>query len=322
MKNRKHFLTGLFLFVSVVSSLTFLGCSKKDGASINTQENTEPEIVYAVSTTTTIKNDLNDYLEFGGDVTAKNVVDVYPDAAGKVVEVLVKVGEFVNKDQTLVIIDASRAGMNYAQSSVKAPISGTVTAVNSIVGAMTSQQMSVAKIGKIDELILSMNVPERFVSKIALGQNASLKLDAYPGEEFPAVVNEISPVLDTTSRTMSVNLSLVEKDPRIKAGMFARVKLITLSHKNVVTIPESALVTRYGETYVFVVSNKDESNESEYNVVKKIPVKIGIRVDDKREITEGLNPGEQIVVRGQTLLEDGAFVNVVNRIDATTESEK
>ena len=89
----------------------------------------------------------------------------------------------------------------------------------------------------------------------------------------------------------------------ITAGMFAKVKLITDTHSNIVIVSESALVNRYGDTYVFVVA-PDSS-------VEKRVVKAGIRVDDKREILEGLNDGEEVVVRGQTLLEDGSKVNVV-----------
>ena len=247
--------------------------------------------------------ELKDYLEFGGDVFAKTQIDVMPDAMGKVVAVNVKVGDYVYKDQSIAVIDASRAGMNYAQSAVKAPISGTITAVNAVVGGVASQQLSVAKIAKTEDLKISMNVPERYVSKIQIGQKAELKFDAYPGEVFEAVITEVSPVLDATSRTMGVNLELTKRDKRIKAGMFAKVKLITDTHSNIVIVSESALVNRYGDTYVFVVA-PDSS-------VEKRVVKAGIRVDDKREILEGLNDGEEVVVRGQTLLEDGSKVNVV-----------
>ena len=277
-------------------------CSKEEQVE-TVVETTEAEPIYAVTVTKAIQGELKDYLEFGGDVSAKTQIDVMPDAMGKVVAVNVKVGDYVYKDQSIAVIDASRAGMNYAQSAVKAPISGTITAVNAVVGGVASQQLSVAKIAKTEDLKISMNVPERYVSKIQVGQKAELKFDAYPGEVFEAVITEVSPVLDATSRTMGVNLELTKRDKRIKAGMFAKVKLITDTHSNIVIVSESALVNRYGDTYVFVVA-PDSS-------VEKRVVKAGIRVDDKREILEGLNDGEEVVVRGQTLLEDGSKVNVV-----------
>jgi len=293
----------LFLGLALILASLFVSCSKEEQPVV-VEEVTEEEPIYAVTVSNAVQGELKDYLEFGGDVSAKTQVDVLPDAVGKVVSVNVKVGDYVYKDQTIAVVDPSRAGMNYAQSVVKAPISGTITAVNAVVGGIASQQLSVAKIAKTDDLKITMNVPERYVSKIQVGQKAELRFDAYPGEVFEAVITEVSPVLDPTSRTMGVSLELSKKDKRIKAGMFARVKLITDTHSNIVIVSESALVSRYGDAYVFVV-------EPDSTVEKRL-VKAGIRVDDKREILEGLSNGEQVVVRGQTLLEEGTKVNVVS----------
>ncbi|HOC30430.1 MAG TPA: efflux RND transporter periplasmic adaptor subunit, partial [Treponemataceae bacterium] len=163
-----------------------------------------------------------------------------------------------------------------------------------------------------DSLQITMNVPERYVSKIRMHQNALLRFDAYPGELFEAVISEISPVLDQSSRTMAVKLVFSAPDPRIKAGMFARVKLITDTRTNIVIIPESAVVTRFGEQFVFVVEGA---------TVRKQPITPGIRVDDKIEIAQGLSEGDEVVVRGQTLLEDGAAVNVVARLEPLSALE-
>lgn len=291
----------------ITAAASFAGCSGKDSGKDSKKEaKEEPKTVFAVSTIEAVRGELKDYLEFGGDVSAKTNIDVLPDAAGRVVELSVSVGSYVAKDQIVAMIDPSRPGMNYAQSPVKAPISGTVTAVNVVVGSMVSQQVPLARISKTDTLQISMNVPERFVSKIKMRQTAMLRFDAYPGEFFEAVIVEISPVLDQTSRTMGVKLAFASPDPRIKAGMFARVKLITDTRSNIVKIPEAAIVSRFGEQFVFVVDG---------DAVRKQPVKAGIRVDDKIEILEGLSGGDEIVVRGQTLLEDGSEVNVVSKLE-------
>ena len=228
------------------------------------------------------------------------------------------VGDRVEKNQVIAYVDPSRPGMKYEMSPVKAPIAGTITAVNVVPGSMVTQQISVGKVSKMEELEISMNVPERFVSKIKRGQYAYLRFDAYPGDVFIAKISEISPVLDTSSRTMAVKLELTERDPRIKAGMFARVKLITDTKSGIVKVPSTAIVNRFGEDFVFLV----ESGETA--TVRKQVVKVGIRVDDKAEILEGVTAGDEIVVRGQTLLENGSSVNVVSRAEplSATESVK
>lgn len=280
----------------------------KTGKPFSKTKTTE-ESVYAVTTIEASKGELQEYLQFSGDVTAKTCLDVMPDAAGRIVEVKVKVGDKIEKGGIVALVDASRPGMTYEPGPVRSPISGTVTAVNVIAGSMVSQQMSVAKVSRMDTLQVTMNVPERFVSKILDKQPAWLRFDAYPGEVFPAQIEEISPVLDQTSRTMAVKLGLVNPDPRIKAGMFARVKLITDTKTNIVKIPDTAVVSRFEETFIFVVQQ-----EGEKTIVSKKMVKAGIRVDDKIEILTGLSAGEEVVIRGQTLLEDGSLVNVISRL--------
>ncbi len=299
---------------AVLIAGTLSSCAgKKPGAKKHAEATTDA--VFAVTTTTAAKGELQDYLEFGGDVSAKTNIEILPDATGKITEVRVQVGEIVSKDQIVALVDASRPGMNYEQSPVKSPISGTITAVNVASGSMVSPQVSVARVSKMESLQIGMNVPERYISKIKAEQSAYLRFDAYPGEVFAARIVEISPVLDQTSRTMAVKLILVKQDTRIKAGMFARVKLITDVKMNTVIIPDTAVVTRFAESFVFIVQ------KGEKTTVKKQVVLPGIRVDDKIEILSGITPDDEIVVRGQTLLEEGSVVNIVSKTESLPSAE-
>lgn len=318
MQKRMNMRTAALVAGVILLAGAATGCGgKKAAEEKKAKELAENEAVniFAVSTTTATKGELKDYLEFSGDVTAKTNIDILPDAAGKITEVRVRVGDEVGKDEVIAYVDASRPGMTYEPGPVKSPISGTITSVNVVPGSMVSQQVSVARVSKTESLEISMNVPERYISKIRLNQAAYLKFDAYPGETFPATITEISPVLDQTARTMGVKLSLAARDARIKAGMFARVKLITDTKTNIVKIPSTAVVTRSGEDYIFIVQNGDPVT------VRKQTVTAGIRVDDKIEILSGINPGEEVVVSGQTLLEDGSTVNVVSRQAPLPETE-
>ena len=170
------------------------------------------------------------------------------------------------------------------------------------------------KISSTNQLEISISVAERFISKIAMGQKATLRFDAYPNEVFHAKVVQISPVLDTSTRTMKVTLAMDPPDKRIKVGMYARIKLITDSKKDALAIPYAALVSRLGEQYLFVLSpDFTEQEGKEVYSVKMIKPQVGIRVDDKVEIVGGLKPGDEIVVKGQTLLEEGSKITIVSR---------
>ena len=301
------------LMAAAILSSALVSCK---GKSEKTAKEEETETIYAVNADIVQAGNLDDYLEFGGDVSSVSAVDVYPDAAGKISRIRVSVGDLVKKDQIIAYVDPSRPGMNYSENPVKAPISGRVTSFPPTIGTMVSQSYSIAKISDTDELQIKVNVAERCISRIRENQTAIVSFDAYPGVEFKARVFEVSPVLDTTSRTMLAKLKVEPADSRIKAGMYARVKLITDTIEGAVVIPNDAIVYRDGKPYVFTA--KSESAESSVNMVS---VKEGLSVDNKTEIQEGLKEGDVIIVKGQSLLSDGSKVKILSISGKAVESK-
>ncbi len=77
-------------------------------------------------------------------------------------------------------------------------------------------------------------------------------------------------------------------------------------------IPSSAVVNRFGSDIVFVV--KTDPRDPAYQIAEQVPIVPGILIDGVLEVQSGLNPGDEIIVRGQTLLENGARVNIINRV--------
>ncbi len=306
MKKFANTKTALFAALAL-ATFALTGCNGKDGD--GKKEEGELEALFAVNTYKTKAGNLDEYLEFGGDVAAVSSVAALPDMTGKISRVMVNVGQMVKKNQVLAYVDASRPGMDYSASPVKAPISGRVISFIPTIGTMVSQASVIAEIADTDELEIKVSVAERFVSRISLGQTAVVTFDAYPGVEFKARVFEVSPVLDQASRTMSVKLKINPPDKRIKAGMYARVRLITESIKDAIVVPASAIITREGSPYLFVISS--QKNGDTPAKVRLCAVEQGILVDNKTEITKGLIAGDEIVVKGQNLLNDGASVNIV-----------
>ena len=216
----------------------------------------------------------------------------------------------VRLGDTIAYVNPLRAGVVYNDSPVKAPISGRVTSLPVTVGSTVSQSSLVAKVARTDELEIRINIAERFVSRISNGQKATVTFDAYPGVVFGAKIFEVSPVLDTATRTMGVKLRLNPPDSRVKVGMYGRVKLVTESVKNAIVLPVSALVARDGKDYVFVVTTPKSGQNAAAVSIRQVTK--GILVDNQVEITKGLEADEEVVIKGQTLLNDGAKVNIVS----------
>jgi len=318
---RKTIISIVLIFLS--AGIFFSGCSqikekyqdlikKRDDAALSKTE--EEESVFAVNVTRSIEGQINDYIELNGDVVTKANVDVYADTVGKITALYIDVGSVVAKDEVIAEVDPSRPGMRFVASPVKSPISGTIVDIPVREGATITQATPVATVSRTRELEIRTHVAERFISKMRLGLNAIIRFEAFPDERFQARISEISPVVDPQSRTLELKLRLLSPDRRIKSGMFAEIKIITEKKDNIVKIPYPALIKRYGEYFVFVVHDQ--------SYVEKRKVNPGIQIDSKVEITEGLEPDEMIVIRGQTLLEDNAKVKVIDTVQPLEAQDK
>jgi RND family efflux transporter MFP subunit len=170
----------------------------------------------------------------------------------------------------------------------------------------------VARISGGSALEARLFVAERFISRMALNLPCEVTLDAWPGEVFRGSIRELSPTVDSASRTMEVRVNIQNQGDRLKPGMFAKVRIITERKDNIVKIPSQAMVSGFGEHYVYIVEKDPESPE--HNIARRRNVAPGILVDGVLEIQSGLKAGEEIVAGGQSLLEDGARVNIIRRI--------
>jgi RND family efflux transporter MFP subunit len=144
-----------------------------------------------------------------------------------------------------------------------------------------------------------------------MGLGAQVSFEAMPGESFDAAVSEISPVLDPASRTLRIRLqfqgpsgSANRPDPRIRAGMFATVSLVTNSRANIPVIPRGSVINTYGSWIVFVVNQN--------SVAERREISLGLENEELVEVTEGLRPGERVVSAGQNFLSNGDLVRVVD----------
>jgi multidrug efflux pump subunit AcrA (membrane-fusion protein) len=316
---RKRFFPCLILLITVI---LLPGCERLQDAKERIKEvygkvkkvdmSAEQQIpVYAVNTSTAVRGQIQDYLALSGKIVAGSTVDVYSEAAGKVSAVYVSIGQRVSRGSRIAAVDPSRPGMNFREYIATAPIAGTVVALPAQRGMTISQAVPLARISGGGGLEIQLYVAERFISKMAMNLPCEITLDAWPGETFQGSISEISPTVDLASRTMEVKVNVHNPGSKLKAGMFAKVRIITEQKSNIVKIPVTAMVNRFGETYVFTV---DRISDPEYPLARKKIITPGIQIDGIQEVSRGLAANEEIVVRGMSLLEDGSRLNVIERV--------
>ena len=307
------------LLITLFVTLALTGCGRIREARENrdnpsgTRGGGGPQaLVFAVNTTAAVQGHISDYIALSGDIIAGTQVDAFSETVGRVNGVYVSVGQWVNRGQRIASIDPTRPGMTFQLSFVEAPISGRIFTLPVQVGMTISPAVPLARIAGGDALEIRLFVAERFISRMALNLPCEIALDAWPGEVFRGSIREIAPMVDPVSRTLEIRVGVSDPRGRLKAGMFAKVRIITEQKEDVVKIPSSAIISRFGEQYVFVVEQSTENPE--YYYARRRVIVPGINIDGELEVQYGLMQGEEIVMRGQSLLDDGARVNVVERV--------
>ena len=293
---------GVFLALSFVMAAGLVSCGKQ-----SSNESATVKTVIAVNTQTMKFSKMEDYLDFGGNVNCKNSVQILPDVAGRVTSVSIKEGDKISKGQIIAEVNASRPGQNYSSNPVRSTVSGTVVSIPQSVGSYVSAQSTIAEIATTSELEIKTDIPERFISVVKEGLSAQITFDAYKGESFAAKVISISPVLSPSTRTMEITMDFDSFDERVKAGMYARVHLITQTLDGILCVPSTAILED-GEKY-YVYKACEENGEK---IAHRLYVTKGLTVDNYTEITEGLAEGDEIVIKGQKNICDGQSVRAIN----------
>ena len=247
---------------------------------------------------------VSNYTKIHGDAIGSNEIKIYPNLGGKLLERRVSVGDQVSKGTIIALVDPSKVGETYMPNPVESTVSGTVLSIPVHEGDTIAANTVIAIVGNISQTKVSTAVPERYLANLRIGTPAEIRFDAIPDATFAAKVIEMSPVVDATSRTLDIKLELGKADPRILVGMFATIKLVTDSRKNVVVAPRASIILGSSEAAVFVI--KDD------NKVERRLVLLGLEGENSFEIKKGLAQGEKVVTEGKSSVSDGDSVKIVN----------
>lgn len=187
----------------------------------------------------------------------------------------------------------SSAGNQLRYATVTAPISGVVTRKMANAGDLATPGQPVLVLENTSKLQVQAFVPAHILKTLKTGAVVPVEVD---GQEKPlsARVAQISPAADPVSRLFLVKLDI--QAPGLRSGLFARA-LFADGERALLSVPQSALVTRAGITGVFVVGAD--------NIAQFRMVRTGTALAGKVEIQAGLSDGERIATNGADKLESG-----------------
>jgi len=209
--------------------------------------------------------------------------------------------------QQLAVAEANRqhymALSDYAK--ITAPYDGVVTwrfsDTGSLVqaGTSTNSGLPVVTLAQIDVLRLRIPVPESLASKVRSGDTADVRVQA-TGEHFSGKVARFTNSLDSSTRTMQVEIDVPNPHYQLQPGMYAEVVLKAENHPNTLTVPVEAVKHHDGKASVLIV---DAQNRVELREIRS-----GLEDPDRVEVIAGLAEGDRVIVGDSGSLQPGQMV--------------
>lgn len=329
--------------VITMAALLLVSCNSEKKDQTTTQDQ---KVQVKVETVTS--QDVEQTSEFTATVEASVTNKIAPQMAVRIDKVFAEVGDKVKKGQKLAQMDqsnlmqskvqmenieaefkrldelykiggvsksqweAQKTSLEIAKTSYRnlsentqliSPINGVVTARNYDSGDMFSMGTPIFVVEEIRPVKLLVNISETLFTQVKKGMPVDVKLDVYGDETFAGKVSLVYPSIDSQTRTFPVEITVANNDERVRPGMFARIT-INFGVKQNVVVPDLAIVKQSGsgDRYIYVYKDGKVS----YNKVE-----LGRRMGDKYELISGVENGDQVVVTGQSRLNDGMEVEIV-----------
>jgi membrane fusion protein (multidrug efflux system) len=197
------------------------------------------------------------------------------------------------------------AELQLSRCTITAPMSGIIKRLDAKIGLLLSIGDPVAEILQIDRVKAVVGIPESDVDAVRSISDVNIAIQALGDLEVTGKKYFLSPAPETTARLYRLELEVDNTGGEILPGMFFRANLLKKTVEEALTVPVYSIITRNNEQYVFVANDR---------TVHKRPVSLGIMEKWQVQVTEGLRPGDMVLVEGHRDVEDGQHVNVIKTI--------
>lgn len=195
------------------------------------------------------------------------------------------------------------------KKTVRAPFAGRLGTRQVDLGQYLAAGTTMVTLQSLDPILFDFTLPQQALAKLKTGQPVTATLDAYPGRGFDGTITAISPVVDSTTRSLTVRASLANPDHLLLPGMYGKAAVAVGQPQRYVTLPATAIVSNpYGDI-AYVVGG-----EGAGQTVKQIFVTTAGSRGDQVAVAKGVKEGDTVVTSGQLKLQNGSPVTINNAV--------
>jgi multidrug resistance efflux pump len=205
--------------------------------------------------------------------------------------------------------EVQRLQYDLKRSRVTAPFTGYVVAKHTEVGQWLDRGDPVVTLIELDVAHVRVPIPERYISQVRLGDQASLQFDAIPGRNWEGRVVRIIPQANE-SRTFPIKIAADNAQTLLKSGFVTRATLTVGEQRDVLLVPKDAIVTQGPQHIVYAVRDGKAA---------LVPIQRASFFEGSAVVVGALQKGEQVVIRGNERLRPGQAVQVVRSDQASQD---
>jgi membrane fusion protein (multidrug efflux system) len=174
------------------------------------------------------------------------------------------------------------------KTEIRAPFSGRIGFRNISIGAYLTPTTIITNLRQVSQMKLQFSVPEKYTSKIRIGQPISFSTEG-SGRKFMAKVYATESTVSETTRGLNVRCMVQQNDGSLVPGSFAKVDMDFAKNDNAILVPSQAILPQARGKKLIVYRN---------GIAKFVDVQTGIRDSANVEITGGVVPGDTIITTG------------------------
>jgi len=187
------------------------------------------------------------------------------------------------------------------KTEVRAPFDGIIGLRYVSEGSYVSPTIRIANLQNLESVKLDFAVPEKYVSSVRKGQSVYFRISGR-SERFEGTILAVEPKIDPVTRNVLLRAMSSNTTGKIMPGAFAEVELVLEQIQGAVMVPTQALVPDLEGQKVYV---------SRGGVAQEVRVQIGLRTEDKVQVTQGLSPGDTLLTTGLLQVVGGAPLKLV-----------
>lgn len=195
------------------------------------------------------------------------------------------------------------AKIQLQKTEVKAPFRGAIVDIPKITNnTRINSGTAVVTLMDYSKLVMDVNLPEKYLTTIKLGQEVNITNYTLPNDTLKAQISQLSPVISSETRTFMGRMLIDNPDLKLRPGMFVKADIEIARKDSAVVIPKDIIVAGARGKTIFIVDR---------GAAQRRTITTGLENEKSVEVTEGLRADTRLVVKGFETLRDNSKVKIV-----------